>query len=235
MRAVLFVLFIFSGTILFSQTQTPDPFIVDSLAIMKVKEVRPQFKFDNRVTWSERQALQINGFDFGVLLSEKLRFTLGYYHMDDRLARYDVMKDGQDYGKLIEMKYGSLNTEIIYKDMRYVSFGMPLELGAGVNIFRDKNFTTGELLAKKTGGLVFVNFGMSATFKPMRFLGLKAIVGYRKTAYDQVKDFDFDGFFTSVGFNIDIHALTTDVKMYRLMKKYHRGNRLAIAVKIITG
>ncbi|CAN5805063.1 hypothetical protein BH11BAC7_BH11BAC7_12590 [soil metagenome] len=75
---------------------------------------------------------------------------------------------------------------------------------------------------------------MSATFKPMRFLGLKGIVGYRKTAFNQVDNFNFDGFFTSIGLNIDIHAITTDIKMYRLMKHYHRGNKIANAVNIIT-
>lgn len=234
MRFFLLFIFIFQATILFSQESAPDPFIHDSLAIMKVKLVRPQFKFDNRVTWCERQALQINGFDAGVLLSEKLRLTLGYYSMSARLKIYDYTSDGKDIGRFIEMKYVSLNTEFIYKDTRFISFGMPLEIGAGGNTLRDKNFTTGEMLNSKSGALVFVNFGTSVTFKPMRFLGLKGIVGYRKTVYNHLKDFEFDGFFTSIGFNIDIHAITTDVKMYRLMKKYNRGNRLANAVEIIT-
>jgi hypothetical protein len=169
-----------------------------------------------------------------VLLSEKLRVTLGYYSMEDRLDAFDEVVEGQEFGRLVQLKYGSLNTELIYKDTRFFSLGMPLEVGAGINTFQRKNITTDEVLLRETGGVIFVNFGLSATFKPMRFLGLKGMIGYRKVAYNQVQDFNFDGFFTAIGLNVDIHAITTDIKMYRLMKRYHRGNRLANAVQIIT-
>jgi hypothetical protein len=211
-----------------------DQFIKDSLAIMRVKLVRPQFKFDNRVTFFEGQALSITGFDLGVLLNDKLRFTLGYYKMSDRLEKYDYTFEEQEFGRLVQLNYGSINTELIYKDTRFLSLGMPLELAAGVNKFQNMNITKDEVISTESGGLIFVNFGMSATFKPMRFLGLKGMVGYRKTAYNQVDDFNFDGFFTSIGLNFDLHAITSDIKMYRLMKRYDRGNRISNAVNIIT-
>ena len=68
----------------------------------------------------------------------------------------------------------------------------------------------------------------------MRFLGLKAIVGYRKVAYNQVKDFNFDGLFTSIGLNLDVHFITKAVKMFRLKKRYHRGDNITNAVDILT-
>jgi hypothetical protein len=236
MKRFLLFSFLIAVTNLSAQETGPpeSDFIRDSLAIAKVKLVRPQFRFDNRVTFSEKQALKISGLDIGVLLSEKLRFTVGYYSMKDRLKAYDVTEGEEEFGRLIQLNYGSINTEINYKDKRFYSLGMPLEVCAGLNKFQDKNMTTGEILSTKTGGLVFVNFGMSATFKPMRFLGLKAMVGYRKVVYNQVRDYNFDGFFTAIGLNVDIHAVVADVRMYRLMKRYHRGNNLANAVEIIT-
>jgi hypothetical protein len=211
-----------------------EEFIKDSLEIMKVKSVRPQFKFDNRASFYERQALSINGFDVGLLLLEKLRVTVGYYGMKGRLKSYDLTREDEKFGRLIQLSYGSLNTEFIYKNTRFLSWGMPLEIGAGVNTFQDKNITTGETLATETGALMFVNFGLSATYKPMRFLGLKGMVGYRKVAFNQVKDFNFDGFFTAIGLNVDVHEIVTDVKMIRLKKRYNRGKKLDNAVNIIT-
>lgn len=219
---------------LYSQNTEPDQFTRDSLEIAKVKLVRPQFRFDNRQTFVGKQALGITGFDFGVLLSEKLRVTLGYYSMEDRLKEFDETIEDIEFGKLVELKYGSLNTELIYRDTRFLSFGMPLEFGIGWNRLQDVNITSGEVLQSKSGAIAFVNFGMSATFKPMRFLGLKGMIGYRKVAYNQVKDYNFDGFFTSIGLNIDVHAVVTDVPMYRLKKKYNRGNNISNAVEIIT-
>ncbi len=234
MRRIFLFLFLMAGFTVSAQTSAPEQFIQDSLALTRVKLVRPQFRFDNRVTSSERQALSITGIDIGVLLNEKLRVTFGYYGMEDRLEAYDRVVNNEEFGRLIRLKYGSLNTEFIYKDTRFIALGMPLEFGAGVNTFEEKNMMTGEVLSVETGGLLFVNFGMSATFKPMRFLGLKGMLGYRKVVFNQVQDFDFDGFFTSIGLNIDIHAIVSDVKMYRLMKKYNRGNNIANAVNIIT-
>jgi hypothetical protein len=211
-----------------------EQFIKDSTAIVKIKQVRPQVKFDNRVNFYGNQPLPITGFDAGVLLSEKLRLTLGYYNMNNSIKNKAFTKNDTAFGTLLHLEYGSINTELIYKDTRFLSLGMPLEIGAGINTFLDKNITANEVLSTRTGALIFVNFGLSGTFKPMRFLGLKAIVGYRKIAYNQVKDFSFDGLFTSIGLNVDVHSITTEVKMFRLKKKYHHGNNVTNAVDILT-
>lgn len=211
-----------------------EDFIRDSLKITKVKLIRPQVKFDNRINFYGRQGLPITGFDIGILLAEKLRLTVGYYNMNNSLKNEAYKRQDTAFGTLIHLEYGSINTELIFRDTRFYSIGMPLEVGAGINTFRDRNETTGEVLATRTGGLIFVNFGMSGTFKPMRFLGLKGIVGYRKVAFNQVKDFSFDGLFTSIGLNVDVHAITTAVKMFRLKKRYHRGNNITNAVEILT-
>jgi hypothetical protein len=220
----------------FSQQDTlQDQYTKDSLAITRVKLIRPQFKFDNRVAFHGTQGLPINGFEVGVLLDNKLRLTGGYYTMFGNLKEFNIQKDGQEYTKAIQMNYGSINTELIYKDWRFVSLGMPLEIAGGINTFRDKNLTTGDVYSTTTGGLLFVNFGVAGTFKPMRFLGLKVIAGYRKTVYNQVKDFNFDGFFTSIGLNFDVQELGRDIKMFRLNKKYKKGNNVTNLVNILTG
>ncbi|MFY9310155.1 MAG: hypothetical protein WAQ28_14000 [Bacteroidia bacterium] len=236
MKKLVFV--ILSSISLFAigqqQQLTREQFIKDSLHLTKVVLIRPQFKFDNRLTFYGNQVLSINGFDAGVLLKEKLRFTLGYYSLKDQLKAFNEVKENEKFGKLIKLNYGSLNMEIVYKDYRYLSFGMPFEIAAGVNTFQDKNITTGEVLSTKSGALAFANFGLSATFKPMRFIGLKGIAGYRKVAFNQVDDFNFDGFFTSIGLNLDIRTLITDYRMYKLKKRYRIGNNISNAVDIIT-
>ncbi|MES2515032.1 MAG: hypothetical protein V4580_12850 [Bacteroidota bacterium] len=218
-----------------SKDTLQDPFMRDSLELTRVKRIRPQFKFDNRVAFHGSQGLPINGFDLGLLLESKLRFTVGYYTLFGNLKEFNIERDGQEFTKAIQMNYGSINTELIYKDWRFVSLGMPLEVGAGVNTFRDKNLTTGDVYSTQTGGLLFINFGVAGTFKPMRFLGLKVIAGYRKQVYNQVKDFNFDGFFTSIGLNFDVQELGRDIKMIRLKKKYKKGNPVSNIVNILTG
>jgi len=182
----------------------------------------------------EGQALTINGIDAGVLLKDKLRFTLGYYSMKGSLKAFKKTVDSIEYGRLIQLNYGSVNTEIMYMDTRFLSLGMPLEIAGGTNTFQNKNITENKITSCETGVLIFANFGVSATFKPLRFMGLKGMVGYRKTIYNQVKDFNFDGFFTSIGLNLDFHELISDIKMFRLKKKYHRGDNISNVVDILT-
>lgn len=82
--------------------------------------------------------MPITGFDIGVLLSNKLRLTLGYYNMNNRLKNQDYVRNDTAFGTLIHLQYGSINTELIYKDTRFFALGMPLEIAAGVNTFSDK-------------------------------------------------------------------------------------------------
>jgi len=234
-RAYPFLFVLLAGPVMLrAQDSLSNAFTRDSLAIMQIQRARPQFRFDNRITFYEGQSLAMNGFDAGVLLSERLRVTLGYYQLDERLDAYTVMRNEEEFSRSMRLSFGSLNTELIYKDARFYSLGMPLELAAGLNTFKDRNETTGEVTGTESGAILFVNFGISGTFKPMRFLGLKAMLGYRKTVFNQVKNFNFDGFFTSVGLNIDVHEIVSDIRMFRLKKRYHRGNNVDNAVKILT-
>lgn len=216
------------------QKLSQEQFVADSVRIMRPKLIRPQFKFDNRITFYEGQTLAITGGDAGVLLKDKLRLTAGYYELSDDLNAFRQTIDSNDVGRLIHISYGSLNTEIIYRDMRYLSLGMPFEIGAGYSQLRYKNFSTNTIYRQDKGVIVIAQFGLSATFKPIRWFGLKGILGYRKSVYTQVKEFNFDGFFTSLGLNVDVHEIVRDIKMLRLKRRYHRGDPISNTVDIIT-
>lgn len=235
MRKLLFISLILCSFIFNAQNpMTYDQFIQDSLKIKRIKLIRPQFRFDNREAFVEGQAFNITGFDIGVLLKEKLRFTLGYYAMKGSLKAYKKKVDTIEYGRLVQLNFGSINTELNYFDSRFLSLGMPLEIALGTNTFQNKNITENIVTSTQSGLVAFANFGLSATFKPMRFIGLKGMVGYRKVIFNEIKDFAFDGAFTSLGLNFDFHEIVSDIKMYRLKKKYKRGNNISNAVDIIT-
>jgi hypothetical protein len=210
-------------------------FLKDSAEIMRVKLVRPQFRIDNRNIFIKKQVLTINGVDAGVLLKEKLRLTLGYYWLNNQLSAYTQTIDNVQYQREIRLKYGSLNTEFIYKNTRFFSLGTPMELGIGGNSLHYVDSTGMQAVDKQSGFLLITDFGLSVTFKPIRWLGLKGVVGYRKTVFNQVKDFDFDGLFTSIGINLDIREITKDIQMYKLKKKYKKNlNKVETAVDLIT-
>jgi len=210
-------------------------FIKDSTYIMRVKLVRPQFRFDNRNIFYKGQNLAVNGFDAGVLLKDKLRLTLGYYRLNDNLSAYKQNIDNAQYDRELRMNYGTINTEFIYKNTRFFSLGMPLEFGFGQNWLKYKTTPEATDFKTESGFLLVTDFGLSGTFKPIRWIGIRGVVGYRKNIINQVNDFRFDGVFTSVGLNVDIREITKDVQMYRLKKKYKKlGSPIGTAVDLIT-
>ena len=235
-RAIFFGALLFSAGICFSQKKSDrKAFIKDSTYIMRVKLVRPQLRVDNRTIFYKGQVITINGIDAGVLLKEKLRLTMGYYYLNNNLSDYKKTIDGVDYERELRLRYGSLNTEFIYKNTRYFSLGMPLDFGFGGNTLQYKNTLTEELQSKESGFIVFTDFGLSATLKPIRWIGMKGIIGYRKTIFNQVKDFKFDGVFTSIGLSVDIREIIKDVQMFKLKRRYKRNkNTLETAVDLIT-
>lgn len=201
---------------------------------MQPRLVRPQFRLDNRNFFFKGQTLNVSGLDAGVLLKNKLRLTLGYYFLSNNLTSYTKTINEEKYVRRLKLEYGSFNTEIIYKNTRYFSLGMPLEFGFGNNVLEYNHSETGVRESRQSGFVCMADFGLSGTFKPIRWIGLKAILGYRKTLFNQVKDFRFDGLFTSIGLNLDIREVIKDVQMFRLKRKYNRGNSIENAVDLIT-
>lgn len=213
---------------------TRSQFTKDSIEIMKMKNVRPQLRVDNRMTYHKGQTLNLNGIDAGVLLKDKLRITLGYYYLRDDLNAYQTIIDEEEVTRNIQLNYGSINTEFIYLNTRFLSLGMPLDFGFGRNQVQFKNIVTEETFGRKKGFVFLTDFGLSAIVKPIRAIGIRGAVGYRKLILNPVTNFNFNGFFTSLGISVDVFEIIKDVRMYNLKRRYKRGNDLENAVDLIT-
>jgi len=210
-------------------------YIRDSLALAKPPLAKPQIRVDNRQVYFKGQLIAMNGVDAGVLLKDRLRITIGYHWLNDKLDFYHKTVGETEIDRQIKLKYASLNTEFIYLSKRYYSFGVPLEFGFGENKLVYKNYVTGENYSAQQRGFIFItDFGLSASFKPLRWVSIKGCTGYRKTLIDGVKDFHFNGFFTSLGLNVDLNELYRDLRMFNLERRYKRGNNISNAVDIIT-
>jgi len=228
------LLTIFSNKVVSQPKLLKKQFLKDSVEIARTRIIRPQIRADNRVAFHKGQRLTLNGFDAGVLLKEKLRIAAGYYFLNDNLSAYKTNIDGVPAERLVALQYGSINTEYVYLNTRFISLGLPLDFGFGKNALSYKNINTGENFGKESGAVFLTDFGFSGIFKPIRWIGVRGIVGYRKFIISPVKSFNFDGVFYSIGLSIDIREIIKDVRMYHLKKKYKRGDLLSNAVDLIT-
>jgi len=222
----------FSQSVKLSKQQ----FIIDSNKIVKPRLARPQFRVDNRTIFPSKQRLNITGFDAGVVLKEKLRVTLGYYSLSTtNLTSLNKSIGSVLYKANYNLNYVALNLEFIYKDARFFSLGMPVEIGLGQNKLKFNSTEDQTEIDKKSGTIILTYFGLSGTFKPIRWFGLKVSVGYKKAVFNQLKELNFDGLYTSVGLAIDFREIITDGRMYALKRKYRKNyNSIGTAVDLIT-
>ncbi len=231
---LIFTLLMLTTTLFSQKKMSRKQFIKDSTYIMRIKLVRPQFRFDNRTVYLKDGPLNINGLDAGVLLKEKLRLTFGYYMLVKDIKPEIESIDNIEFEREVKLNYGSINVEFIYKNTRYVSLGMPLDFNFGKNTLSYTNVMSHE--RQNSSGFFFMtDFGLSAIFKPIRSIGIKGIGGYRKTIISQLKGARNDGFFTSIGIYLDIREVVKDVEMFKLKKKYRKNkNSVETAVDLIT-
>lgn len=247
LRRILYTLLLAIGFGNFSNAQdtlydkkhrplTYDNFVRDSAFAVRVKVVRPQFRFDNRNVYFKGQMLALGGYDAGVMLADRLRVTVGYYRTNQNLSSYHKEVGTTQYNRKLNLTYFSLNTEFTYINKRFFSLGMPLEFGFGKNTSRYNPTPTSTVEYKQDGFVLVADFGLSLTFKPIRWIGIRGVVGYRKNIVNQVQDFRFDGLITSVGLNIDFREITKDFRLFKLKKRYHRlenNSRITTMVNLI--
>ncbi len=220
----------------FSQKKmTKHQFIADSLKIIKPTFIRPQLKLDNRVTIFNFQRLSVTGIDAGVLIRERLRLTVGFYTISDKLTYIKKSINSVDYAGKYKLNYGAINVEFAYKKGKNYALGLPIELGMGSNSLYYKSSIDNTETPKQSGLLLLTYFGLSGTYKPIRWLGIKGAVGYRKTIINQIQNIPFDGFYYSVGLVVDFREVIIDYKLYKLKKRYHKNaNSVETAVDLIT-
>ncbi len=222
----------------FSQTKkfTKKQFIIDSLRIIRPLIARPQFRIDNRIVFFSKQLVNVSGLDAGVVLKEKLRITLGYYSLSsNNISALNKSVDAVLYKADYRLNYGALNLEFIYKNTRFFSLGMPVEFAVGKNTLKYRSAIDEIESDMSNGTIVLTYFGLSGTFKPIRWIGLKVSGGYRKAIFNQIKDVNSNGLYMALGLAIDFREIIRDTRMYNLKRKYRKNfNAVGTAVDLIT-
>lgn len=212
-----------------AQTHKPAPidstqaaFLRDSIRIATPKLVRLEMRLDSRVSSFQGTGVNIYGYYIGSMIKSKLSLGVGYYRIATVLPAKKVI-NGINTGTSLVVNCGSLNSELIYYNRRYISLGFPLEFAVGQYDLKHTNTdNSDQLIDEQVKFLAFANFGLSGTFKPFKFIGLKLMVGYRKSIYPEERVFEFNGVYTSLGLFIDFADLKSNFKMYRLLKRYNK-------------
>lgn len=214
---------------------TKAQFRKDSVAIMKPWLIRPQLRLDNKISFYRGDSYNIDGVDAGVIIKEKIRFTLGYYRLNDELSGYAKTRQGTFFDRQLKLDYGSMNIEFVFHNSRFFTLGIPFEFCFGQNTLRYRSSPRDPERYSRTGFVSLIDLGASGTFKPIRWVGIRLTGGYRHTVINHVPGSRFDGPFISFGVAVNVREVSKDLRMYMLKKKYKRlGDPLETAVDLIT-
>jgi hypothetical protein len=209
-------------------------FLRDSIKIITPKLLSLEARLDSRASSFQGAEVNIYGYYAGVFIKEKLSLGLAYYRISTVLPAKATI-NGVNIGTSLVVNCGSINSELIYFDSRFISLGFPLEFAVGQYNLTTTNTDNNKQISQQIKLLAFANFGLSGTFKPFQFIGLKLMAGYRKSIYPEEKTFEFNGLYTSLGIYVDFADFVANLKMFKLMKRYHKvKNALSTTVDLFT-
>jgi hypothetical protein len=209
-------------------------FLKDSLKIIAPKLIRTEARIDSRASTFQKTQVNIYGYYIGVMIKSKLSLGLGYYRINTVLPVKTIV-NGININTSLVVNCGSINSELIYYNRRYISLGFPVEFAFGQYNLTNTLSENNQLAGQQIKFLAFSNFGLSGTFKPFKFIGLKFMAGYRKSIYPEEKTFEFNGVYSSLGLYVDVVDLASNIRMYKLLKRYHKvSNPLSTYVDLFT-
>ena len=240
-RYFFFILFfILCYSISHSQTQLDSlklKFQKDSAHNFRFKKIRPCFSIDQRNSWIKNEKglrnvpVTINGIQLGVILKEKHTLGFGFYSMN-RTSQKPVKISDQNskitYQELV-LKYATVYYQYVIFDTRFFEMDLPLEVGVGNYIYTLKDETQTALLWKEAGPLKITGGGVNIVLKPVRWIGVSGMAGYRIVAFNKKTNLNFNGFYYSYGVWIDLRQIYRDIKFYGFIRPKYRKNVKALS------
>jgi hypothetical protein len=160
--------------------------------------------FDGRNSFVKHTNVTINSINAGVVFGKRRHeLTLGYSW---------VRKDQELYYlNLMYLPY------LFYTPRWHIA--MPVEIGIGSSDTTNTSFIKEIEIWKKDDWFVPLQLGIYTEFRATRYIGISALIGYRKSLVQQNPLDNFDGLYYSFGLNAYPGVLWRDFKRRRIKKK----------------
>jgi hypothetical protein len=202
--------------------------IKDSAHIYRFRKVLPMAAIDQRNSYINKTPVNINGFQIGVNLFEKHTLGLGFYSIIGSTHHTKTVSDKNEVlNRNLNLSYMTIFYYYPIVDRRYWEFGFPVEAGGGVYKIdvTDQNNKSYKGYPKPDAGMFVFGTGLSLTIKPIRWLGLNGMAGFRKVS-DSNPNLNLNGFFYCYGVVVYVHQITMDYKFYKKKKAYQQALKM---------
>lgn len=183
---------------------------------------------DQRNSYINKTPVNINGFQIGLNLLEKHTLGLGFYSIIGSTKHTKSIGDKTEVlNRNLNLSYMTFFYYYPVVDRRYWEFGFPVEIGGGIYKIdiTDQYNKSEKGYPKSNAWMVVFGAGLSLTIKPVRWLGLNGMAGYRKVS-DSNPNLNLNGFFYSYGVVLYVHQITMDYAFFKKKKAYKKAIKL---------
>jgi hypothetical protein len=234
------LLILFFSTNLFCQSTTTHQqkfkdslqakLISDSTYIYRFQKLRPFFNIDQRNSFIRNSAINVNGIQIGVLIKEKHIIGFGAYSITSNSkqnVKTKTYKNIETFRNL-DMKYITLFYQYIAIDKKYFELNVQAEIGGGLFNLKFYDAKSNNLLFEKSSGLIVTGIGPLIAIKPIKWIGITGMAGYRFT-FEKSPNLNFNGAYYSYGVWLDIRQIIRDVNYYFFKKRKYKNQLVCVA------
>jgi hypothetical protein len=195
----------------------------DSTHIYRFQKIRPYLNLDQRNSFIRGTPINVNGLQAGILIKEKHVVGLGGYMITANSKQQVKTKTDKNItvNKALYMNYGTLFYQYVALDRRFWEIDIQAELGGGVYSYKFYDIHTNKLLSDKSAGILVGGLGPLLAFKPLKWIGIIGMIGYRFTS-EKNSNLNFNGVYYSYGVWLDVRQIIRDCNFYLIKKRKYK-------------
>ena len=191
----------------------------DSNYIYRFRKVRPYVNYHERHSLFKEFATNFWGPQLGVVLYERHIVCGGIYFSGVQTRQPVTITDNNiKASRKINVNFYSLYYQYILVNKRFVQVELPVEFSHG-NYSAEFRDSSSKVYRTIDNPLWLAGGGIIAILKPVRWIGLSGMYGYRYTSEEL-----FDGFYYTFGVWLNIRQVINDGRYYLIRKKQYRKN-----------
>ena len=220
---------LFAGILLIFLSSNGKAQKTDSIVPHKklIWSIKPSFDFDQRFSFILNKPVNIWGERAGLLINESFKTGIGVYFLSNSLKFNKVDQNGNPfYFAHRDVYFGTYYIEPFLIRKEYWELSVPFEIGFGESFFKvynGNNIFLGEddkfFFPAGVGLSGSVKFPAVRGFKPLRWIGINGLIGYRYSILQNEFKTDYDGMFWSISSTFFLDRIYDDYINWRKKRK----------------
>jgi len=195
----------------------------DSARIYRPRLAKPYLRLENRYSFINKKPVNLVGFLAGATFLEKHVVCAGYYILNRNVQKSIELIDENNIitREYVTLNYFVFSYQYVLFNKRFLQINIPVEIGYG--IYDTHTTDSYDVFIKKSNGsIVPISTGLQFIFKPIKWIGISCVGGYRHAVQEKNISLNFTGFYYSFGIWVDARHITRWGRYQVKKTKYRR-------------